>query len=114
MFKKKQRSNTVVGLDLDPSHIAAAEVAVNGSITVTRGAVAELRPGILRDGEVTDAPALAEALKAFFAEHDLPKRVRLGVANQRIVVRSIDSRRTATITTRARGPFGVSTIPSGT
>ena len=90
MFKKKQRSNTVVGLDLDPSHIAAAEVAVNGSITVTRGAVAELRPGILRDGEVTDAPALAEALKAFFAEHDLPKRVRLGVANQRIVVRSID------------------------
>ena len=72
------------------SHIAAAEVAVNGSITVKRGAVAELRPGILRDGEVTDAPALAEALKTFFAENDLPTRVRLGVANQRIVVRSID------------------------
>ena len=31
MFKKKQRTNTVVGLDLDPSHIAAAEVTVNGS-----------------------------------------------------------------------------------
>ncbi len=36
------------------------------------------------------APALAEALKSFFAENDLPKRVRLGVANQRIVVRSLD------------------------
>jgi type IV pilus assembly protein PilM len=90
VFKKKQRTATVVGLDLDPSHIAAAEVAVNGSITVTRGAVADLRPGILRDGEVTDAPALTEALKTFFAENGLPNRVRLGVANQRIVVRTLD------------------------
>ena len=63
---------------------------MNGHIAIKRGAVAELRPGILRDGEVTDAPALAEALKTFFAENDLPNRVRLGVANQRIVVRSID------------------------
>ena len=31
-----------------------------------------------------------EALKTFFAENDLPKNVRLGVANQRIVVRSLD------------------------
>jgi type IV pilus assembly protein PilM len=88
--RNRNSKQSVVGLDLDPSHIAAAEVAVNGSITVKRGAVAELRPGILRDGEVTDPIALAEALKAFFAEHDLPTRVRLGVANQRIVVRSID------------------------
>ena len=80
----------MVGLDLDPSHIAAAEVSVNGHIAIKRGAVADLRPGILRDGEVTDAPALTEALKTFFAENDLPKNVRLGVANQRIVVRSLD------------------------
>ena len=91
MLKRKNRkNNSVVGLDLDPAHIAAAEVTVNGHISVRRGAVADLRPGILRDGEVTDPVALAEALKAFFAEHDLPTRVRLGVANQRIVVRSID------------------------
>ena len=92
MLKKKNRKNnaSVVGLDLDPSHIAAAEVAVNGHIVIKRGAVAELRPGILRDGEVTDAPALSEALKEFFAENALPNRVRLGVANQRIVVRSLD------------------------
>ncbi len=89
---KRNRNNkqSVVGLDLDPSHIAAAEVEVNGHIAIKRGAVAELRPGILRDGEVTDAPALTEALKTFFAENDLPKNVRLGVANQRIVVRSLD------------------------
>jgi len=91
VFRKKRSPQTsVVGLELDPGHLAAAEVSVNGHIAITRGAVADLRPGILRDGEVTDAPALAEALKTFFAENELPMRVRLGVANQRIVVRSID------------------------
>jgi type IV pilus assembly protein PilM len=91
VFKKKRvNADGAVGLDLDPSHIAAAEVHVNGSITVTRGAVADLRPGILRDGEVIDPVALGDELRAFFAEHDLPRRVRLGVANQRIVVRTLD------------------------
>ena len=90
MFKKKQRTATVVGLDLDPSHIAAAEVQANGSVTVKKGAVAALRPGVLRDGEASDPAALAESLRELFAEHDLPRRVRLGIANQRIVVRSLD------------------------
>jgi type IV pilus assembly protein PilM len=90
VFKKKQSNPTVVGLELDPSHIAAAEVSVNGSITVTRGAVAPLRPGLLRDGEAQDPAGLSEALRAFFEEHQLPTRVRLGLANQRIVVRTLD------------------------
>ena len=91
VFRKKRSSQTsVVGLELDPGHLAAAEVSVDGSITLTRGAVAELKPGIMRDGEVADPLALAEALKALFAEHELPKRVRLGIAHQRIVVRSLD------------------------
>jgi type IV pilus assembly protein PilM len=90
VFKRKQRTATVVGLDLDPSHIAAAEVHSNGSIAVTRGAIAPLRPGVLRDGEASDPSALAAALKELFEENDLPRRVRLGIANQRIVVRSLD------------------------
>ena len=90
MFKRKQRSTTVVGLDLDPSHIAAAEVGVNGSVTLKRGVVVPLRPGILRDGEASDPSALAGVLRDMFAEHELPTRVRLGIANQRIVVRSLD------------------------
>jgi type IV pilus assembly protein PilM len=91
VFKKRSsKQAAVVGLDLEPGHIAAAEVTVNGSLSLKRGAVAPLRPGILRDGEVVDVPALAEALKAFFAEHGLPNRVRLGIANQRIVVRTLD------------------------
>jgi len=90
VFKKKQRSATIVGLDLDPSHIAAAEVHVNGSVTVKKGAVVALRPGVLRDGEASDPAALAEALRELFDANDLPRRVRLGIANQRIVVRSLD------------------------
>jgi type IV pilus assembly protein PilM len=91
VFKRKRASKThLVGLELDPGHLAAAEVHVNGSLSLVRGAVAHLRPGILRDGEVTDAPALSEALRGLFEEHDLPRRVRLGIANQRIVVRSLD------------------------
>ena len=91
MFKKRSSSSAaIVGLDLDPGHIAAAEVTVNGSLSLKRGAVAPLRPGVLRDGEVADVSALAEALKTFFAEHGLSNRVRLGIANQRIVVRTLD------------------------
>lgn len=91
MFKRKRASKTsVVGLELDPGHVAAAEVHVNGSLTLQRGAVAHLRPGVLRDGDVTDPAALSDALRALFEEHDLPKRVRLGIANQRIVVRTLD------------------------
>jgi type IV pilus assembly protein PilM len=44
----------------------------------------------MRDGEVADPIALADAIKALFAEHDLPKTVRLGIAHQRIVVRTLD------------------------
>ena len=91
MFKKRSSSSAaIVGLDLDPGHIAAAEVTVNGSLSLKRGAVAPLRPGVLRDGEVADVSALAEALKTFFAENGLSNRVRLGIANQRIVVRTLD------------------------
>jgi type IV pilus assembly protein PilM len=89
-LKKRAPKTSVVGLELDPGHVAAAEVAANGSITLIRGAVAPLRPGILRDGEVGDPAGLATALRELFEGTDLPRRVRLGVANQRIVVRSLD------------------------
>lgn len=88
--RSSKAAKSVVGLDLDPAHVAAAEVNVNGSLTVKRGAVVPLRPGVLRDGEVADGQALTAAIKELWAEHDLPKTVRLGIANQRIVVRTLD------------------------
>lgn len=88
--KKRSQQANVVGLELDAGHIAAAEVSTDGALSLTRGAVAELKPGVMRDGEVTDPIALAETVKALFAEHELPKTVRLGIAHQRIVVRTLD------------------------
>jgi type IV pilus assembly protein PilM len=85
-----KRNRTVVGLDIEPSHLAAAEAIVNGRVAVERAAVGPLAPGLMRDGEVTDVDGLSAALKDFFSAHKLPKRVRLGVANQRIVVRTIE------------------------
>ncbi len=83
------RSNTVVGLDIEPGYIAAVQVAAGG-VAVENAAYAQLAPGIVRDGEVMDVETLAGVLRELFAEHKLPKRVRLGVANQRIVMRTID------------------------
>jgi type IV pilus assembly protein PilM len=88
--RKGKTAKAVVGLDLDPAHLAAAEVSVNGCISVKRAAVAPLGAGTLREGEVADAGALTSALKDMWSEHGLPKTVRLGLANQRIVVRTLD------------------------
>ncbi len=80
----------VTGLDIQPGHVAAAEVAVNGSIALRHGASLEIAADIVREGEVQDAEALTVALKKLFADGRLTKRVRLGVANQRIVVRTME------------------------
>lgn len=86
----KTRIKNVVGLDIEPGFVAAVEARDASSITVDRAASVTLDPGVVRDGEVVDVDALAGVLRELFKEHKLPKRVRLGVANQRIVVRTID------------------------
>ena len=61
----------------------------NGNVRVGRTGVAPLAPGVTRDGEIADPEALAAALKELFAQTKLPRNVRVGVANQRVVVRTI-------------------------
>ena len=80
---------TVVGLDIEPGYVAAAQARAAGG-AVDRAATAELAPGVIREGEVTDIDTLAEVLHRLFREHKLSRRVRLGVANQRIVMRTLD------------------------
>jgi type IV pilus assembly protein PilM len=86
----RTRTRTLVGLDIEPTYLAAAEVSVNGALAIRRAVLQPLEPGVVRDGEVTDHERLGEALRALWNEHKLPKRVRLGMANQRVVVRTID------------------------
>lgn len=82
----KQKS--VVGLDVEAGSVAAAEVGTNGSRQVSQVAIADLTGGLIKEGEVVDADALGVALRSLFAEHKLSKSVRLGVANQRVAVRT--------------------------
>jgi type IV pilus assembly protein PilM len=83
------KSNTrgIVGLDLDGQFLAAVQASHDG---VSRAVSVELQPGIIVDGEVTDVAALSDAIKDFFKAHNLPRRVRLGVSNQQIVVRHLE------------------------
>ena len=89
MRLKKQKKAAVVGLDIEAGSIAATEVEVNGTIKLAASAIEPLQPGVFHEGEVLDADGLADALKSLFAEHKLSKRVRLGVGNQRVVVRML-------------------------
>jgi type IV pilus assembly protein PilM len=80
----------VVGLDIQPGFVAAVRARVNGAIVAERAAGVPLAADAMRDGEVVDETALAEALKELFTEHNLGKRVRVGVANQRTVLRTLE------------------------
>ena len=84
---RKNSNRGTVGLDLDGGFVAAVQASADG---VTRAASFDLAPGIISDGEVTDVHALTEALRDFFKDAGLPRRVRLGIGNQQIVVRQLD------------------------
>ena len=86
---RQKKTGAVVGLDIEAGSIAATEVAVNGTARVTGSAIGPLDPGAFHEGEVLDAERLAAALKSLFAEHKLAKQVRLGIGNQRVVVRTV-------------------------
>jgi type IV pilus assembly protein PilM len=84
---RKPSERGIVGLDIDGRYLAAAQV---DSGRVVRGASVDLPEGLVRDGEVSDAAALGDELKSFAAAAGLPRNVRLGVANQQIVVRVVE------------------------
>ena len=82
-------SKSIVGVDIEPGYVAAVEGS-EGRLSLERAVYAPLPGGAVRDGEVVDVESVASALRDLFAEHKLPRRVRLGVANQRIVMRTVD------------------------
>ncbi len=84
-----QGDGDLVGLEIEAGSIAATQVHVNGSAEVTAAAVQPLPAGAFEDGEVRDPAAVAEGLRELFEAHQLSRRVRLGVANQRVVVRTL-------------------------
>ncbi len=87
----------VIGLDIGATAVRAAELEIGpGGPTgktppmLHRVGQIALPPGVVRDGEVTDAEVVAEALKRLWAtEKFSTKDVVIGVGNQRVVVREL-------------------------
>lgn len=91
-LRKASASKPLVGLDIEPGRVVAAEVSVNaGGLRLGRAATVDLPVGVVRDGEVADAAAVSSALRELWGGHKgLGREVRIGVANAKIVVRTID------------------------
>ena len=88
---RPSKAATFVGVDIEPGHVAVAEVSTAGTPRVKRAAFAPLDAHVVRDGEVVDPESLAAVLRTIWAqEKGLSRKVRIGVANQRIVVRILD------------------------
>src|SRR5581483_1991479 len=81
----------LTGLEIEPSAINVARIGSGAHMSIQTAAYAPLEPGVVRDGEVQDAEALSVVLRRVFDENrDLGKRVRVGIANQKIVVRTLE------------------------
>jgi type IV pilus assembly protein PilM len=84
------RASTLVGLDIQPGYVAAVQARVNGSIVTQRAAGAPLPGDTVREGEVLNLEVLADVLRDLFEDSQLDRRVRIGVANQRAVLRMLE------------------------
>ncbi len=80
----------VVGLDIQPGFVAAVKARVNGSIVAEQAAALPLPADTMRDGEVMDGDALGDVLRQLFSASGMSRRVRIGVANQRTVLRTLE------------------------
>ena len=83
---------SAVGLDIGTSGVRAAELSFGkGVSTLQRFGQVALPAGAVKDGEVVDEQAVANALKQLWAQARFSsKKVVVGVANQKVVVRQID------------------------
>jgi type IV pilus assembly protein PilM len=82
---------TAIGLDIGTSGVRAAELVFGkAGITLEKFGQVALPNGAVRDGEVIDVDAVAEAIKQLWAHTKFSgKKVVVGVANQKVLVRSV-------------------------
>jgi type IV pilus assembly protein PilM len=82
----------VVGLDIGTSGVRAAELSLGrGASTLERFGQVALPAGAVHDGEVVDSAAVGAALRQLWVQAKFSsKKVVLGVANQKVVVRQVD------------------------
>ncbi len=83
---------TAIGLDIGTSGVRAAELSFGrNGITLEKFGQVAVPAGAVRDGEVVDSEAVTAAVRQLWqATRFGHKRVVLGVANQRVIVRQVD------------------------
>ncbi|MBS1886849.1 MAG: pilus assembly protein PilM [Actinobacteria bacterium] len=82
-----KKTAAVTGLSIEGGSIALAQPG--GIDSVAASAVRPLPPAVFHEGEVVDQHGLSAALKEAFGEVATSRRVRVGIANQRVVVRTL-------------------------
>ena len=82
----------LIGLDIGSFAVRAVELSTGGGqATFERFAQVTLPPGAVRDGEVVDTGAVSSAIRQLWSEGGFrSKRVVVGVANQRVIVRQAE------------------------
>jgi type IV pilus assembly protein PilM len=83
---------SAIGLDIGTSGVRAAELSFGkGAITLEKFGQVALPEGAVRDGEVVDPDTVAAAIKQLWAHTKFSsKKVVIGVANQKVIVRQVD------------------------
>src|SRR5262249_54128973 len=85
-----RRGGEVVGLDIQPGLVAAVQARVNGAVVAERAGTLPLGPDTVREGEVADESTLSDAVRELLAANRLGRQVRVGIANQRTVLRTLE------------------------
>jgi len=81
----------LVGLDIGTVAVRAAAIDIGRKLVLRRFGEMPLPPGVVEAGEILDEDAVSEAVAALWKRHKLPKkRVIVGTANQRVIVRQVD------------------------
>jgi type IV pilus assembly protein PilM len=81
-----------VGLDIGHTSLTAVQLKYQvGGATLLAAAMDDLPEGLMLEGEVRDIDALAFAIKEFWKAHKIKgRKVELGLANQKVVVRTLE------------------------
>ena len=85
-------ARSAIGLDIGTSVVRAVELSFGrGGITLERFGQVVLPDGAIRDGEVVVPEAVTYSLRQLWSATGFShKRVVIGVANQRVIVRQLD------------------------
>ncbi len=81
-----------IGMDIDRGAVKAIQISrAGGDYALQHVGYRRLPPGVIEDGEVADFEVLVRELKEFWETHSFKgKKVVLGLANQKVVIRLLD------------------------